>query len=83
MSFRFISAFSLLFAVYSANCTAIKNSTAVKTHAGTDGETVVCNQYIGLDPSANEAIKKLDEKLSKKLDELIKLISGKPPINPG
>ena len=75
--------FSFLLAVYSVNGAKISNSTAVKNRATTDGETVVCNQYIGMDGAAHEAIKKLDEKLTKKMDELIQLLQGKPTLNPG
>lgn len=70
---------------YSASEEKVSNSKPMKTHSGTDGEIVVCNQYIGQPPNnsaTNEAIKKLDEKLSEKLDELIKLLGGKPSISP-
>ena len=77
-----IAAFSFLLAVYSVNGEKISNSAAVKSHA-TTGETVVCNQYIGMNGSAHEAIKKLDEKLTKKMDELIHLLQGKPTVKPG
>ena len=80
MKFWFIVAFSLFFAVYSASCAKIThNSKAVP--GKTEGETVVCNQYIGQDTKAHEAIKKLDEKLSKKLDQLIKLMQPSPGKN--
>jgi len=40
-------------------------------------------QYIGHDAKTNEAIKKLDEKLSKKLDQIIKLLEEKNSSNQG
>lgn len=80
MRFWFIPAFSFLFAVYSASGAKITNNSAT-VPAKTDGKTVVCNQYIGQDTKAHEAIKKLDEKLSKKLDQLIKLMQPSPGKN--
>ena len=69
-----IAALSFLFAAYSASgAKIVNNTTDVRTK--TNGrETIVCNQYIGQEANAHEAIKKLDEKLSKKLDQLIKLL---------
>ena len=58
---------------YQANGAKITNSTN-NVHAETDGETVVCNQYIGTDAATNETIKKLDEKL----DQIIKLLQTSP-----
>ena len=84
MTSWFIAVFPFFFVAYSVNGVRSSNKTVVKVqHGTTDGETVVCNQFIGQDASASEAIKKLDEKLSKKLDELIKLMGGKPTISPG
>ena len=51
------------------------SSTPVRTNR--NGETIVCNQYIGQGVETSEAIKKLDEKL----DQLIKLLQ--PPAFPG
>ena len=86
MPFRLSVAITLLtIAVYSASEEKVSNSKAMKTHGGTESEIVVCNQYIGQSPNnsaTNEAIKKLDEKLSQKLDELTKLLGGKPSISP-
>ena len=48
MRFSFIISFSFLFAAYSANGAQITNATAV-VPAKREGETVVCNQYIGQD----------------------------------
>ena len=55
------------------------SSTPVRTNR--NGETIVCNQYFEQGRVTSEAIKKLDEKLSKKLDQLIKLLQ--PPAFPG
>ena len=44
-------------------------------------ETKVCNQCIGQGGVTSKAIKELDEKLSKKLDQLIKLLQ--PSASPG
>ena len=63
----------LFLAAYQANGAKITNSTN-SAHAQTDGETVVCNQYIGTDVGTNDAIKKLDEKL----DQIIKLLQTSP-----
>ena len=41
-------------------------------------ETKVCNQCIGQGRVTRKAIKELDEKLSKKLDQLIKLLQPSP-----
>lgn len=86
MAFRLTVAITFLTVIaYSASEEKVSNNKSMKTHGGTGGEVVVCNQYIGQAPNnsaTNEAIKKLDEKLSKKLDELIKLLGGKPSINP-
>ena len=62
-----------LAAYYQANGVKITNSTN-SAHAQTDGQTVVCNQYIGTDVETNDAIKKLDEKL----DQIIKLLQTSP-----
>ena len=62
------------------NGAKIRNSsTPVRTNR--NGETIVCNQYFEQGWVTSEAIKKLDEKLSKKLDQLIKLLQ--PPAFPG
>ena len=63
------AALFLFLVAYQANGAKITNSTN-NVHAQTDGETVVCNQYIGTDVGTNNAIKKLDEKL----DQIIKLL---------
>ena len=66
--------------VHMANGAKIRNSsTPVRTNR--NGETIVCNQYFEQGRVTSEAIKKLDEKLSKKLDQLIKLLQ--PPAFPG
>ena len=79
MRFWFSAAFSLVLVVHVANGAKITNSsTPVRTR---NGETIICNQYIGQGVETSEAIKKLDEKLSKKLDQLIKLLQ--PPAFPG
>ena len=62
--------------VHVANGAKMANSsTTVRTNE--NGETIVCNQYIGQGVATSEAIKKLDEKL----DQLIKLLQ--PPAFPG
>jgi len=86
MRFLFIVTLSLC-AAYLANGAKITNTTA-EVPAKTEGETVVCNQYIGgQDAKTHKAIEKLDEKvhnLSKKMDQLIKLIQPSPsPGGPG
>lgn len=58
--------------------TKITNTTPVDS-AKTGGQTILCNHYAGEDPKASEAIKKLDEKL----EAILKLLQGAPPINPG
>lgn len=65
-------------AAYLVNGAKITNNSTAIVPDKTVGETVVCNQYIGQDSTAHEAIKKLDEKLSKKLDQLIKLLQPSP-----
>lgn len=75
--------FAVTFLSFLMTCSATvahaTNNTSVVEGAGTKRETVVCNQYIGQDgATANEAIKKLDEKL----DKLIKLLQPPTP-NPG
>lgn len=72
----------LLTVAYSASEEKIPSSSKAVRQHGTTGETVICNQYIGQNNSTNEAIKRLDDKLSKKLDELIKLLAGKPSNTP-
>ena len=67
------AALFLFLVVHQANGAKITNSTN-NGHAQTDGETVVCNQYIGTDVGTNDAIKKLDEKL----DQIIKLLQTSP-----
>ena len=67
------AALFLFLVAYQANGAKITNSTN-NVHAQTDGETVVCNQYIGKDVGTNDAIKKLDEKL----DQIIKLLQTSP-----
>ena len=59
-----------------ANGAKITNS-STPVRANRNGETIVCNQYIGQGVETSEAIKKLDEKL----DQLIKLLQ--PPAFPG
>jgi len=81
MRFLVNSVFLVLFAgiaVYSSSGAKVTGNSTAVVSAKTDGETVVCNQYIGQDNKAHEAIKKLDEKLSKKLDQLIKLLQPSP-----
>ena len=63
----------LFLAAYQANGAKITNSTN-SAHAQTDGETVVCNQYIETNIGTNDAIKKLDEKL----DQIITLLQPSP-----
>ena len=76
MRFWFSAAFSVTLMVHAANGAKMTNtSTPVRTNG--DGETIVCNQYIGQGVATSEAIKKLDEKL----DQLIKLLQ--PPAFPG
>ena len=66
--------------VHMANGAKIRNSsTPVRTNR--NGETIVCNQYFEQGRVTSEAIKKLYEKLSTKLDQLIKLLQ--PPAFPG
>ena len=77
MRFWIIAALFSGIAVSGAKITS--NTTAVQPTK--ESETVICNQYIGQGATTNEAIKKLDEKLSKKLDQLIKLLQPSP--NPG
>ena len=72
--------FFVIFVQCAANGVNITNNTHV-VRADKNGETVVCNQYVGQGAETSEAIKKLDEKLSKKLDQLIKLLQ--PPAFPG
>ena len=80
MRFWFSAAFSVTLMVHVANGAKITNSsTPVRTNR--NGETIICNQYIGQGVETSEDIKKLDEKLSKKLDQLIKLLQ--PPAFPG
>ena len=67
------AALFLFLVAYQANGAKITNSTN-NVHALTDGETVVCNQYIGTDVGTNDTIKKLDEKL----DQIIKLLQSSP-----
>lgn len=77
MYLSFAAALSFFLATYVANgANMTLNNTSI-VHPQTDGETVVCNQYIGQDANTHEAIKKLDEKL----DKLIKLMQPSP--NPG
>ena len=63
----------LFLAAYQANGAKITNSTN-SAHAQTDGENVVCNQYIGTDVGTKDVIKKLDEKL----DQIIELLQTSP-----
>ena len=75
MRFWLSAAFSVALMVHVANGAKITNSsTPVRTKR--NGETIVCNQYIGQGVETSEAIKKLDEKL----DQLIKLLQ--PPAFP-
>ena len=72
MRFWLSAAFSVVLMVHEANGAKITNtSTPVRTNR--NGETIVCNQYIGQGVETSEAIKKLDEKL----DQIIKLLQ--PP----
>ena len=80
MRFWLSAAFSLVLVVYVANGAKITNS-STPVHTNRNGETIVCNQYIGQGVDTSEAIKKLDEKLSRKLDQLIKLLQ--PSTIPG
>jgi len=73
----FAAALSFFFATFPANGENMALNHTSIVHPQTDGETVVCNQYIGQDANTHEAIKKLDEKL----DKLIKLMQPSP--NPG
>ena len=74
--------FFVIFAQCAANGASITNNTHV-VRADKNGVAVVCNQYIGQGAETREAIKNLDEKLSKKLDQLIKLLQPSPtPANP-
>ena len=73
MKHRLFAALFLFLVAYQANGAKITNSTN-SAHAQTNGETVVCNQYIGTDVGTNDAIKKLDEKL----DQIIKLLETSP-----
>ena len=76
MRFWLSPAFSVALMVHVANGAKITNSsTPVRTNR--NGETIVCNQYIGQGVETSDAIKKLDEKL----DQLIKLLQ--PPAFPG
>ena len=76
MRFWLSAAFSVALMVHVANGAKITNSsTPVRTNR--NGETIVCNQYIGQGVETSEAIKKLDEKL----DQLIKLLQ--PPAFSG
>ena len=77
MKLWFTAFFFVIFAQCAANGANITNNTHV-VRADKNGETVVCNQYIGQGAETSEAIKKLDEKLSKKLDQLIKLLQPSP-----
>ena len=69
--------FFVTFAQCVANGASITNNTHI-VRADRNGVTVVCNQYIGQGAETREAIKNLDEKLSKKLDQLIKLLQPSP-----
>ena len=74
--------FFVIFAQCTANGANITNNTHV-VRADKNGETVVCNQYIGQGAETSEVINKLDEKLSKQLDQLINLLQPSPtPANP-
>lgn len=74
--------FFVIFAQCTANGANITNNTHI-VRADKNGETVVCDQYIGQGAETSEAIKNLDEKLSNKLDQLIKLLQPFPtPANP-
>ena len=83
MRFWFIPGFSFLFVIYWASGAKITNNATVVS-SKTEGRKVVFQQqYIGHDAKTNEAIKKLDEKLSKKLDQIIKLLEEKNSRNQG
>ena len=83
MRFWFIPGFSFLFVIYWASGAKITNNVTV-VPSKTEGRKVVFQQqYIGHDAKTNEAIKKLDEKLSKKLDQIIKLLEEKNCSNQG
>ena len=74
--------FFVTFAQCVANGASITNNTHI-VRADKNGGTVVCNQYIGQGAETSEAINKLDEKLSKQLDQLINLLQPSPtPANP-
>jgi len=69
--------------IYWASGAKITNNVTV-VPSKTEGRKVVFQQqYIGHDAKTNEAIKKLDEKLSKKLDQIIKLLEEKNCSNQG
>ena len=70
MRFGLSAVFSVVLMVQMAPVRASKNC-----------ETKVCNQCIGQGRITRKAIKELDEKLSKKLDQLIKLLQ--PSASPG
>ena len=79
MRFFFIAALSFIFAVFTVHGTKVTNTTPVDS-AKTGGQTILCNQYAGENAKANEAMKKLDEKL----EAILQLLQGgKPPSNPG
>ena len=81
MSNLIITAFLFLLSVdaaHSVNGAKITDNSTAIVPDKTVREKIVCNQYIGQDSKAHEAIKKLDEKLSKKLDQLIKLLQPSP-----
>ena len=74
--------FFVIFAQCAANGANITNNTHA-VRADKNGETIVCNQYIGQGAETSEAIKNLDEKLSKRVDQLIKLLQPSPtPASP-
>ena len=73
---EFAVAFLFFLMAYSLTVANTTNITSA-VEGGTNREIVVCNQYIGQDATAHEAIKKLDEKV----DKLIKLLQPTP--NPG
>lgn len=74
--------FFIIFAQCAANGATITNNTHV-VRADKNGVTVLCDQYIGQGAETSEVIRNLDEKLSKKLDQLIKLLQPSPtPANP-
>ena len=78
MQLFFIAVFLFMFAVFTVPSAKTTNTTPVNP-AKTDGQTILCNQYIGQGGKAHEAIKKLDEKIEKVLE----LLQGKPSKNPG